>query len=132
MNESSEEWELRELNSSGECFAKTTNACPTLGHPAYTHLIRIYATNTCINYIKNEFITTPALATPPIFPARSFPIRIRFLSSTAASRFLLEYLFAFHSDFDTPFSLLIITYTVVEWPAAWTNMEPGCDGVVAV
>lgn len=140
-----EEKSLRELNSIGECecLAKTANACPTLGYPAYTHLIRIYVTNTCINYIKNEFITTPALARSlahhtnstsflfSIVPSRrSFPFRIRFLSLTAVGRFLLEYLFAFHSDFDTPFLLLIILYGGGE--ARCVDKKYGCDGVVAV
>lgn len=48
------------IRSGNATQTKTTNACPTLGYPAYKHLIRIYAANTCINYVKNEFITTPA------------------------------------------------------------------------
>lgn len=115
---------LRELYSIEECGARaqTTNACPTLGYPAYTHLIRIYAANTCINYIKNEFIATPAhkpalVRAPHTQGDEHFAryLRIpfssdRFLSLTAVSRFLLEYLFAFHSDFDTPFLLPFIPF----------------------
>lgn len=110
------------IRSENATQTKTTNACPTLGYPAYKHLIRIYAANTCINYVKNEFITTPAHS--PITQGLNilfyfffiysavFSISDWFLSLTAVSRFLLEYLFAFHSDFDTPFLLLFIPFSV--------------------